>query len=105
MTMLAYVLEAAQPVVVLALLDRLEKAEAERDEYKAAFDAELAGNAVLRKRFGAREHETMAMWIARMHGPMRCDQCGAEQADWQEPDAWACPNSANPHGSCDGRLV
>ena len=26
-------------------------------------------------------------------------------ADWQEPDAWACPNSANPHGSCDGRLV
>lgn len=35
----------------------------------------------------------------------RCDQCGADQAEWQDRDAWACPNSANPYASCDGKLT
>ena len=43
--------------------------------------------------------------MQRYGGARKCDQCGIVQADWQDADAWACPNSANPRGSCDGVLV
>lgn len=34
-----------------------------------------------------------------------CDQCGTPKADWQDVNADRCPNHANPHGSCDGKLT
>jgi hypothetical protein len=36
--------------------------------------------------------------------PLKCDQCGASLAVWQEHSDRRCPNHANPHGSCDGIL-
>lgn len=47
-------------------LGRAERAEAERDAYKRDFDAELAGSREMRKRFGARENETMWMFHERV---------------------------------------
>lgn len=45
----------------------IEAALAEaQDTYKADLDAELAGNALLRKRLGARENETMFQFVDRL---------------------------------------
>lgn len=38
----------------------------QRDEYQQALEAELAGNAELRRRHGARDDETMAAFIGRL---------------------------------------
>ena len=34
----------------------------------------------------------------------QCDQCGAKREIWQWAKDNRCPNHANPHKSCDGRL-
>ena len=51
-------------------IDRLNKeiseARAEAAAYKRDFEAELAGNAALRQKYGARENETMFDFIDRM---------------------------------------
>lgn len=48
-------------------------------------------------------------WSAPLRRPVqpkrdRCDQCGAERADWQDDETDRCPDHANHLGSCDGTL-
>lgn len=45
---------------------RAERAEAERDAFKRDFDAELDGNAAIRKMFGARDDESFFAFIQRL---------------------------------------
>jgi hypothetical protein len=47
--------------------DRAEKAQAERDQLRSDMSAERDGMMELRRRFGALDHETVAMFVERLH--------------------------------------
>ena len=51
---------------ITALRQQVKELQGERDAYKRDFDAELAGNAAMRERLGARPNETMFAFVDRL---------------------------------------
>jgi uncharacterized coiled-coil protein SlyX len=65
----------------VARWERIKELEAERDAYKRDFEGELAGNMVMRQRFGAKDSETMHAFLERT---LEANSGSAEgRAAWQ----------------------
>jgi chromosome segregation ATPase len=68
---------------VASLRAQLTQTEQQRDAFRRDFDAELDGNALLRRRLGARESETMFAFVDRLaqeHAEVRAQLTEAQQA-------------------------
>jgi len=56
----------AKDIEIARLVSLVQQARGERDTYNCDLEAELSGNAALRRNFGARPDETMCEFVARL---------------------------------------